>query len=421
MEEFRSLYRLSFFGIVFIIFLGGGAMQFLFGLSNTVITFLLMVFMFSVYLLYANLRSQVLWTSILRYSLLLGLWIVLVGLIRGSHPVSVATYLIFPLLPLSVHGFFFINYKEGFLSEREICRYFFMIAIFQLPVLLVQKNFYDPLIVLNNSGQMIEWFDFMFGTFFIKSDHSLGAFLLLMVGLLLIKHHLFSFSKQERWVWVGYLSITLFLTESNISKLFLLVLLSSYLVIPFYKKLKSSMIFRVVALVFVIGISYIGYSVKDEKIIQDRLGGSLEKQTSLATAEKYYDLGTAKRFQIIIVAYKKIPTKWIGDGPYSYFDIRTGKFKQTMHFTQLIWSYYDLGLVGLFLVILYMIQLLKFLNIPRGIPLLFFGGIFFFYSLYTTVLSDIAIFFALFAMFNKNSLAVPQGGHTLVQPKSNLP
>ena len=421
MEQFRSLYRLSFFGIVFIIFLGGGVMQFLFGLSNTVITFLLVVFMFAVYLFYANFRAQVLWTSILRYSLLLSVWIVLVGLIRGSHPVSIATYLIFPLLPLSVHGFFFINYKEGFLTEREICRFFFLIAILQFPVLLIQKNFYDQLIVLNNSGQIIEWFDFMFGTFFIKSDHSLGAFLLLMVGLLLIKNQLFSFSKQERWIWVGYLSLTLFLTESNISKLFLIVLLSSYLVIPLYKKLKSSVLFRVVALVFVLGIAYIGYSIKDEQIIKDRLGGSFEKQTSLATAEKYYDLGTAKRFQIIIVAYNKIPTKWIGDGPYSYFDIRTGKFKQTMHFTQLIWSYYDLGLVGLFLVGLYLIHLLKFLNIPRGIPFLFFGGIFFFYSLYTTVLSDIAIFFALFAMFNKKSLVESYRGYTLVKPKAKLP
>lgn len=389
-------------------------MQFLFGFSNTVLTFSLVVYMFSVYLLYANMRSQLLWTSILRYAFLLSLWIILVGLIRGSQPVSIATYLIFPMLPLSVHCFFFINYREGFLSEGEICRIFFLIAILQLPVLLVQKNFYEQLIVLNNSGQIIEWFDFMFGTFFIKSDHSLGAFLLLMVGLLLIKNKLFSFSSVERWVWVGYFSLTLFLTESNISKLFLIVLLSSYLIIPLYKRLKSSMIFRVAALVFVLAIAYIGYSLKDEQFIQDRLGGSLEKQTSLATAEKYYNLGTAKRFQIIIVAYKKLPVKWIGDGPYSYFNILTGEFKQTRHFTQLIWSYYDLGLIGLIIVSLYLMHLLRFLNVEGGIPLVFFGGILFFYALYTTVLSDIAIFFSLFAMFNKKSLAVPDCRHTLV-------
>ncbi|GGW38953.1 hypothetical protein GCM10007383_24660 [Arenibacter certesii] len=257
------------------------------------------------------------------------------------------------------------------------------------------------MIRFNNSTQKIEWYDFMFGTFFIKSDHSLGIFLLIVIAIILFKQEKVKRIIKYRYASIVYLGITLFMTESNISKLILVIILSTIIIIPLYIKYSKTLKFKIVVGLLVLAIVSAGYSVRNKDFIQKRLGGSLEQQFSLKNAERFYELGTAKRFHIVMVAYSKIKTKWIGDGPYSYFDIRTGKFKQTMHFTQLIWTYYDLGIFGLIVVFGYILSLIRYLDIDRGLPYMLFLGIFMIYAFYTTIFSDIAIIFGVFTIFNK--------------------
>lgn len=269
-----------------------------------------------------------------------------------------------------------------------------------MPIMLIQKNFFSFLIKFNNSGQIIEWFDFMFGSFFIKSDHSLGVFLLIIIALILYKENSLKGIIKSPKLVIIYLGATLFLTESNISKLFLVILTSTFFIIPIYKKYSGTLKFKISVLFLAAIIIITGYSMKEKQFIQNRLGGKLEKQLSIDNAIKFYELGTAKRFQIILVAATQYKTKWIGDGPYSYFDIKTGKFKKTRHFTQLIWTYYDLGIIGLIVVFCYIYSLMGYLDIEKGIPFVFAISIFLFYSLYTTILSDIAIMFSLISIFN---------------------
>ncbi|WP_394974398.1 hypothetical protein [uncultured Croceitalea sp.] len=270
--------------------------------------------------------------------------------------------------------------------------------------MLVQKYFFSFLIQFNNSGQTIEWFDFMFGSFFIKSDHSLGVFLLLIIAIILFRENNVKGIIRFPKLALLYLVATLFLTESNISKLFVVILISTFVIIPIYKKYKGTLIFKISVLALTGSIILAGYSLREKQFIQNKLGGTLERQFSLESAEKFYELGTAKRFQIILVAAKKIKTKYLGDGPYSYFDIRTGKFTQTRHFTQLIWTYYDLGLLGLLIVLFYIVFLTRYLNIEPGIPYIFALGLFLIYAVYTTILSDIAIMFTLVTLFNRKTI-----------------
>jgi hypothetical protein len=243
----------------------------------------------------------------------------------------------------------------------------------------------------------------MFGTFFIKSDHSLGIFILIIIATILFKPE--KIKNVVKWpkTTILYLCITLFMTESNISKLFLVIVLSTFFVIPLYKKHGKTLRFKIVVAVLAVTILFSGYSLKNKDFIQNRLGGTLEQQFSLKNAERFYELKTAKRFQIVMVLYSKIKTKWIGEGPYSYFDIRTGKFRQTRHFTQLIWTYYDLGLLGLIIVLGYILSLTTYLDVDKGLPYLFFFGVFLVYSFYTTIFSDITIIFGVFTIFNKTN------------------
>lgn len=402
MKLFKSIYQLSFYLVTLITFVFGGSIQYLFGVSNTVLTFFITGYLFVVYFFYALLKLRVVFNRVVFFAMAYVLLILFTAVIRKSDLISTLTYLIFPLLPLTVYLFSYINYKENYLSFQRIFKIFFYIALVQLPVLLIQKSFYDVLIRFNNSNQKIEWFDFMFGTFFIKSDHSLGIFLLLIIAVILFKQE--KIRTVIRWPKASllYLGISLFMTESNISKLFLVIILSTIIIIPIYKKYARTLRFKIVVGLLIVAILSAGYSVRNKDFIQKRLGGTLEQQFSLKNAERFYELRTAKRFHIVMVAYSKIKTKWIGDGPYSYFDIRTGKFKQTMHFTQLIWTYYDLGIVGLILVLGYILSLTGYLDINKGLPYLLFLGIFMVYAFYTTIFSDIAIMFGVFSIFNKS-------------------
>jgi len=403
MNLVKKLYQLSFYLVTIIVFVLGGTIQFLFGASNTIITFFITCFLFCIYLIYTISKNRIVFNKVVFIALAYTLLIIGTAIIRESSIVATIAYLIFPILPLAVYLFSFINYREGYVPFEKAFQLFFYIGLLQLPVLLIQKNFYGTLIGLNNSGQQIESFDFMFGTFFIKSDHSLGIFLLVLIAIILFKRSQVITIVRLPKLTILYLSATLFLTESNISKLFLVILISTFIIIPVYKKYGRTPIFKITAVALFVIILFGGYSLKDQQFIQNKLGGTLEKQFSIESAEKYYELGTAKRFQIILVASKKIETKWIGDGPYSYFDILTGKFKQTRHFTQLIWTYYDLGLLGLLVVLGYIISLMSYLDIEKGIPFMFALGIFLVYSLYTTILSDIAIIFGIMSIFNRKN------------------
>lgn len=400
MRGFKQIYVFSFYLIALTTFVFGGSIQFLFGVSNTILTFFLTALLFFTYTLYVLIKKRVVIGNIIYFSLLYCIVIVVTALIRQSSIILTLTYLIFPLLPLGIYLFSFINYKEGFISFEKVFRFYIYIALIQMPIMLIQKNFFSFLIKFNNSGQIIEWFDFMFGSFFIKSDHSLGVFLLIIIALILYKENSLKGIIKSPKLVIIYLGATLFLTESNISKLFLVILTSTFFIIPIYKKYSGTLKFKISVLFLAAIIIITGYSMKEKQFIQNRLGGKLEKQLSIDNAIKFYELGTAKRFQIILVAATQYKTKWIGDGPYSYFDIKTGKFKKTRHFTQLIWTYYDLGIIGLIVVFCYIYSLMGYLDIEKGIPFVFAISIFLFYSLYTTILSDIAIMFSLISIFN---------------------
>ena len=404
MNYYKRLYKATFYLIISLVFVFGGLLQFIFGVSNTVLAYGIVATMFLFYFIYVILTKKIVLNNIVGFSLLYIGLVFLSALINRTDIISTIVYCIFPLLPLGVFLFSFINFKEGIIVPKKVFRIFFYIALLQLPLLLIQKNFYSFLIRFNNSGQNIIELDFSFGSFFIKSDHSLGIFLLIIIALILFKRNELKSIVKLPKLTILYLSLTLFLTESNISKLFLVILILSFVVIPIYKKYRGTLVFKLSVFTLATIVAIGGYSIREKQFIQDKLGGKFEKQFSIESANKFYEDGTAKRFQIIIVAATQLNTKWIGDGPYSYFDIRAGKFKKTRHFTQLIWTYYDLGLIGLIVVLAYIISLFAYLKIEKGIPFLFALSIFLFYALYTTILADIAIMFSLILIFSPDNI-----------------
>jgi hypothetical protein len=403
MNFFNKLYQLSFYFITLLVFVFGGFLQYTFGVSNTGITFLIVGITYALYFLYILVKRKIVLNWVVFFSFIYVSVIFLSAYVNGSDLLSTNVYLIFPLLPLGVFLFCFINFKENIISHNKILKLFYYIALIQLPLIFIQINFYDFFIKFNNSGQIIDWYDFMFGSFFIKSDHSLAIFLLFIIlNIILNRRNFRSLLKYPR-LSILYLSTTVFFTESNISKFFLIILLSTSILFPIYKKHKNSLKFQLLALLVILVLSSIGYGLKDNEIVEKRFGGSLKRQFAIETAQRQFDLGNAKRVQILILMINRIDTKWIGDGPYSYFDIRKGEFKKTKHFTQIIWTYFDLGLIGLFAIFCYVLSIIKYLDIDRGLPRWSFVAVIMVYSFYTTIFSDIAIILSLMIIFNKKA------------------
>src|SRR5690606_18966472 len=80
--------------------------------------------------------------------------------------------------------------------------------------------------------------DIMFGSFFLKADHALGLFLLFNVFNIIEKNKNKEITRYP-FVMFLYLAITIFYSESNITKLVLLIftVYSIYRIVP--KKLKT--------------------------------------------------------------------------------------------------------------------------------------------------------------------------------------
>lgn len=403
MKQFAIIYKFSFYFISLLIFLLGGFFQYFFGLSNTILTYGITAYLFLISGLYFFLKNRIILNSIFLYSILYITLIYFSALINGSDFLSTNIYLIFPLLPLSVFFFCYINYKECFISNTKIYSFFLTIGLIQMPIILLQLNFYDFFIQFNFSGKQIDWYDFMFGTFFIKSDHSLSIFLVFLVLIIILNKDGFRDKLKLPILTIIYLSITVYIAESNISKAFLTILLFFSFIIPLYKKYRHTFKFKLVVLFSLIALLFAINEIKDAEFMKKRFGGTLDRQFSVEVAQKQYNLKTAKRSQILLLIFSRIEPKWIGEGPYSYFDIRTGKFNYTKHFTQIIWSYFDLGIFGVLVVLGYLIAIIKYLDIKKGIPKLIFFGFLLTYTFYTTIYSDIAIIFSLFIIFNKKN------------------
>jgi hypothetical protein len=404
MLSLKKLYNLSFYIVLSLSFLIGGTLQYLFGVSNTVLMIFLGIAMFTNYVAYVFVKRKVIVNWVFLLFSLYALTIIISSLINQTNIINTIVYFNFAFLPLSVYYFLKINKKEGFIKPKSFFSFILFIASIQFPILLIQRNFYNPLINFNNSGQYIASYDFMFGSFLVKSDHSLGCFLLFaIIGLLFNINNVKLYVKNRIFIAL-YLSLTLFLAESNISKALLVTAWLVFFIHSIYNKIPKSFFNKKFYFVFsLVILSLIAYNVRNIEFITSRLGGTIEENYTIEKSKYFYEEKTAKRLQIIIVAVNLLDTKYIGDGPYSYFDIRTGKFNNTFHFSQVLWSYFDLGLIGLIIALAFMYSLVKSVLSDRKHLIIFIFPISLVYMMYTTVFTEIGILLGLFLIFSLKS------------------
>lgn len=389
----KNLLLCLFIILIVTVYFIGGFFQFFFGVPSTLYSMLVLGLVYLIASLTILVRNGKIPSSkITLFGLLYVILIIVSGSINNTGLIKIILYFIFPLVPLgvflAVDGLITVG-----INVRKLSSFFFkVLIIIQLPIILIQKYGYDFLIRFNNSNQFIGDYDFMFGSFFIKADHSLGFFLLIYL-LATIFQYRKGGRKQMPWFLTGYICVTILLLESNLTKLMFFIVLTYYGVIWANKRVRYSGIIAI----FLVGYVMLNLALSVPKIQTELF--FLKNKYTVSESVKAVERGYAKRPQIVI-SYLQEPLKVIGEGPYDYFNLLTGEFKKAMNFSQLIWTYNDLGIIGIIVIILMLFVIIKYLDLDRESRILL-TFILLFYLFMTNVYYDIGMMLSLFVIVNR--------------------
>lgn len=356
------------FNILFIIyFFLMGSLQF-FGLSATLFAyisvFLVSLFFLSYFLFERKLRIN----NFIKMNLFFAAAILISFLFNDSDISGLIYYLGYVAIPLFIY--LLINSVKSKVNFEKLIR---VVVVVQIPVLLLQFIFPN---YINYSTESIAEIDRLFGTFPLKSDHFVGFFMLSNILFLLIKES----KSVVDYVFLILSIIAIILLNSMSSKVLLVLLIAYYLFTFSDLPMKITLLF--IAFVFAISCCFI--FVENLSLLPDFL-----KFTDISRISK----GDANRFQTV---YYFLSNKLmvLGNGPASYYNPLVGKFTFNANFSQIIWSYFDLGIIGLVIVFLLPFSFYTMFQINNKIKraLLF---LFITFSFFTTLLDQISFLLTL--------------------------
>lgn len=389
----KSLLLCLFIILIVTVYFIGGFFQFFLGIPSTLYSMLVLGLIYLIASLTILVRNgKVPRSNIILFCLFYVILIIVSGTINNTELKKIILYFIFPFVPLGVFLAVDGLNTVGINIKKLSSLFFKSLIIIQLPIILIQKYGYDFLIKFNNSNQFIGDYDFMFGSFFLKADHSLGFFLLTYF-LATIFQYRKGGRKQMPWFLIGYICVTILLLESNLTKLMFFIVLTYYGVIWANKRVRYSGVIAI----FLVGYVMLNLALSVPKIQTELF--FLKNKYTVSESVKAVERGYAKRPQIVI-SYFQESLKIIGEGPYDYFNLLTGEFKKTMNFSQLIWTYNDLGIIGIIVIILLLFAIIKYLGLDRESRILL-TFILLFYLFMTNVYYDIGMMLSLFVIVNR--------------------
>jgi hypothetical protein len=287
---------------------------------------------------------------------------------------DISVYYINLFLALVLYKFFLIlNLRD----RGVILRLLALTSLIQLPLIIIERLFYQQLVA---NFTVLRYEDAAFGSFHLANDHSLGFFLLI-VFLILLRKKVFRKFQNAAMIWIG---VTIVILNSLIT----IVLFSALLIYLLFKRSRFSFSVKLISVLIGAGLMvFLLIRVNYSSLLVKR-GTQSFKNLSIEERPDY----EMSRFQeIVLIAISK--KKIIGDGAFSYYNVRTGEFKLGSNYSQLLWFYHDLGIIGLlFFFLLIAVLTLRLTKNPNYF--LFFS--FLIYSFFTTTLMDVSFIFCYF-------------------------
>ncbi|WP_282134861.1 hypothetical protein [Seonamhaeicola maritimus] len=392
--KITTLYSFLILSVAILIYLLPGYTQFFLGVPSTAYALGLTFFICLIVFFDILVRKRIILNKAIIAFLFLSIIIVVSGFVNRTEFLKVLLYLNFAATPLVISYLIEILNKRNLFIRTQLSRLFFIIVLIQLPFVVLQKYFYNFLIQFSNANQVISEVDFMFGTFALKADHALGFFLIIYLLSIIFKIKSGKLKNKINYFTLIYISFIIVIIESNLTKVILLLIIGYYFALWVFKKISIFGIFLVV-----LGGFFLFKLAMTSRVIEsqmDHYTRTLNKEYSIKAVERGYE----KRPHIVIYQLNNESFKWIGNGPYDYYNILKGEFKRTIHFSQIIWFYNDLGLIGLILGVIALFLVIKNLNLGRESTWLFMG-IMILYLFMTNVLGDVSMMFSLLLLNNK--------------------
>ncbi len=265
------------------------------------------------------------------------LLIIFSGIINGSSLKQIFYFLRFVIVPYSMYYLIRIYINQQ--NIKKIINLSIILAMLQLPVVLIQRIFYTQLISL--SVIPIEPVDFTTGTFYVKADPALSIFLFGLILFLLFdpKHNYFVRNRMFKAAWF---SLTILLSNSMISQLMLFGVWAYYLLRG--KKIWAVFSVGLASLALVITLYYLGAT---QQWLWQLSYVTRQFSIKEVAEEEIFLMGGYSRGAAILY-YLSRPLSLIGDGPSKYYDPLTrtyllGNKGQIFNF------YGEVGLIGLLL------------------------------------------------------------------------
>ena len=358
--------KIIFYTIFICTFFLTGTLQFI-GLSSTMFSYSLMMLVCCALSSVFIIKKKITVNSYMIANLCLLLWIIISGIANHTNPLLIINYLSYVIIPVSIY-LLVRSFDLDFISLKVVIN---ILIIIQLPVLCLQYFLPDYILY---SQKLMAPIDRMFGTFPLSSDHFLSFFLIINILYIGTKKSLLTFFD---YFIILYSIACISLTNSVTSYLFLI---STIAYILFFR---SNIYIKVYSLIISVGVFVFLYFNINEVL-------SLLNKPELLdmTNTKNITQGTAGRIQTFFYVFTN-KLSIFGHGPSSYFNPLKGGFQLNSNFSQLLWFYYDLGVMGLILLISLISSFLYSFNIEKHMRIYLFILILA-YSFSSTILDQLA-------------------------------
>ena len=332
-----------------LIFLLMGILQFL-GLSITMLSYSLIVLLCFMLLSFLLIKKKITINSFIIINFCLLTWISISGIINQTKPILIINYFSFVIIPVAIY----LLVKAINKTPLKINFLINTVIIIQLPVLCLQYFLPDYIMY---SQKAISFIDRMFGTFPLSADHFLSFFLIMNIIYIGIKKAALTFFD---YFIIIYSILCISLTNS-VTSYMLLILTLAYI---FF--LRSNIYIKIPSVIISILVLVFAYFNIYEVL------GFLQKPELLdMTNVKFIEDGSAGRIQTFFYLFSS-DLSIFGNGPSAYFNPFLGEFQLNLNFSQLLWFYYDLGVIGVIFPILLIYSFLFSFNISNHLRIYLF-------------------------------------------------
>lgn len=332
-----------------LIFLLMGILQFL-GLSITMLSYSLILLLCFMLLSFLLIKKKITINSFIIINFCLLTWISISGIINQTKPILIINYFSFVIIPVAIY----LLVKAINKTPLKINFLINTVIIIQLPVLCLQYFLPDYIMY---SQKAISFIDRMFGTFPLSADHFLSFFLIMNIIYIGIKKAALTFFD---YFIIIYSILCISLTNS-VTSYMLLILTLAYI---FF--LRSNIYIKIPSVIISILVLVFAYFNIYEVL------GFLQKPELLdMTNVKFIEDGSAGRIQTFFYLFSS-DLSIFGNGPSAYFNPFLGEFQLNLNFSQLLWFYYDLGVIGVIFPILLIYSFLFSFNISNHLRIYLF-------------------------------------------------